>query len=233
MKLQSIDRELDALERAKGDLPARVQELQSELDARRNELAQAEERLMDMRKQKGLLEMELKKLQEDKKKYEEQLYSVTTNREYDAVTQEIDTTKEKIDATETSILQLIEDEENTQNLIAGMQEELQALQQKHTEQAEALEKKIQANAETEARLLEERKQTAKHVKIEFLRRYERIRGHKDGLAVVPVVRGACGGCFTQIPPQRAMEVRDGDKIIDCESCGRILIWQEKEAAAAV
>ncbi|MCD4680961.1 MAG: hypothetical protein K8S00_11300, partial [Bacteroidales bacterium] len=46
---------------------------------------------------------------------------------------------------------------------------------------------------------------------------------RNGLAVVPIERDACGGCFNKIPPQHQLDIRMHKKIIVCEYCGRILI----------
>ena len=66
----------------------------------------------------------------------------------------------------------------------------------------------------------------------LLKRYEALRAAKSGTAVVSVLRAACGGCFTQLPPQQVAEVRKRERIQSCESCGRYLVWDEVEAAAS-
>jgi predicted nucleic acid-binding Zn-ribbon protein len=54
--------------------------------------------------------------------------------------------------------------------------------------------------------------------------YRKIRANaRNGLAVVPVERDACGGCFNKIPPQRQLDIASRKKIIVCEYCGRILV----------
>jgi predicted nucleic acid-binding Zn-ribbon protein len=58
--------------------------------------------------------------------------------------------------------------------------------------------------------------------------YHRILNGKDGLAVVYITRSSCGGCSTRIPPQRVMEIREMNQIRYCESCGRILVWDNAE-----
>ena len=61
----------------------------------------------------------------------------------------------------------------------------------------------------------------------LLTAYKRIRSNaRNGLAVVPVERDACGGCFNQIPPQRQLDIKSRKKIIVCEYCGRILVDSE-------
>jgi predicted nucleic acid-binding Zn-ribbon protein len=58
----------------------------------------------------------------------------------------------------------------------------------------------------------------------LLTSFERIRkSYRNGLAVVPIVRESCGGCFNTIPPQRQSEIKQHKKIIVCENCGRILV----------
>lgn len=233
IELQEIDRRLDDLERAKGDLPRIVQELQSRLEEQNELLAQKTEELEAVQKERRHAEREIASLTEAKKKYEEQLYSVTTNKEYDAVTLEIETAAQKIDELETAVLQLIDREEALAKERQELEEAIAALQKELEAQSKVLNEKIEANARVEAELRSAREGLVSKIRVDFLRRYERIRSHKDGLAVVPIVRNSCGGCYTQIPPQKSMEVRDGDKLVSCESCGRILYWQEESESVDV
>ncbi len=54
--------------------------------------------------------------------------------------------------------------------------------------------------------------------------YSRIRANvKNGLAIVPIERGAAGGSFFTIPPQVQMEIASRKKIITDEHSGRILV----------
>ena len=70
---------------------------------------------------------------------------------------------------------------------------------------------------------------AKKVDDRLIKSYDKIRKNaKNGLAVVLVKRGACGGCFNIVPPQRQAEIRERKKIIVCEHCGRILAGVEDE-----
>ena len=74
----------------------------------------------------------------------------------------------------------------------------------------------------------------KHIDERLLYSYDRIRkSYRNGLAVVPVERDACGGCFNAIPPQSQSEIRQHKKIIVCENCGRILVDDELNTATGV
>jgi hypothetical protein len=65
------------------------------------------------------------------------------------------------------------------------------------------------------------------IEARLLTAFKRIRkGAFNGLAVVPIERDACGGCFNKIPPQKQLDVKLHKKIIVCEYCGRIMIDPE-------
>lgn len=229
--LQNVDSQLFALEKAKGDLPHRVLELKSQLDQlaalRRQKAGALETAQSGRRAAEGALQM----AKERKKKYDNQLYSVKTNKEYDAVTVEIEAAAVEIDQTETKILEAIEQEETLQKELAEQEARLKALQSEYEEQEAIL-----AAREAETRSMAEALQSQRSSLIVKLRKpmlgaYQRILHGKDGLAVVEVVRGSCGGCSTRIPPQRVMEIREMSQIHYCESCGRILIWNNADEEA--
>ena len=84
---------------------------------------------------------------------------------------------------------------------------------------------IVAETEKEEKDLQKKSDHAsKHIEERLLSAYHRIRSNaRNGLGVVPVERGSCGGCFNAIPPQRQLDISSHKKIIVCEHCGRILV----------
>jgi hypothetical protein len=228
IELQKVDSQLLALQRALGDLPQRVQELKSQLDQLSELRRQKAEALADTQRRRRSAEGALDLAKERKKKYENQIYSVKTNKEYDAVTAEIETTAMEIDQTETKILEAIEQEENLQKEISEYDGQLAALEKEFNEQQAVLEFRT---AETRNQVEDLERQREKVIAIlrpPLLSTYRRILKGKDGQAVVPVTRGACGGCLTRIPPQRLLEIREMNQIFYCESCGRILVWDNAD-----
>jgi predicted nucleic acid-binding Zn-ribbon protein len=92
---------------------------------------------------------------------------------------------------------------------------------------EELEKIILANEKEEKQFNKLATEAKQQVDPRLLASYEKIRGnYRNGLAVVPVERDACGGCFNAIPPQKQSEIRQHKKIMICENCGRILVDEE-------
>jgi predicted nucleic acid-binding Zn-ribbon protein len=90
-----------------------------------------------------------------------------------------------------------------------------------------LEKIIKETEKEEKVLTDESDKAKEKVDARLLSAYERIRNnYRNGLAVVPVIRESCGGCFNVIPPQRQAEIQQRKKIIVCEHCGRILVDNE-------
>ena len=225
IKLQTVDSQLMEIEEQKGDLPAQVEYLARQLENLEQGIAEKHVRLKQIEQERRRLQATLEETRGHLKKYQEQLLLVSTNRAYDAITREIDNAKKILDEGEFHLLELSEenqhltDETKVDKLQAGEKRTELAAQQ------ESLRATIAAT-ETEARALEkERVEILAHIEPRYLGAYERIRGARDGLAVVAIARGACGVCFNRIPAQQQMEIKAMDKIVTCESCGIILFWE--------
>lgn len=232
LDLQNVDRQLFALERAQGDLPRTLQELSAKLAELTATLAQKTARLSEVQQTRHSQENGLSLAKERKKKYESQLYAVKTNKEYDAITLEIENTEREIDHCETQILEALELEERLKQELAQLEAQMQELAHEKQQQDEALHHLLEQNKTQTGDLLRARTELAAGLDIGLLRSYDRIRRGKGGGEAVAVIRGgACGGCRTRIPSQRIMEIRDRNQIYYCENCGRILVWQEEEAVA--
>lgn len=228
LDLQNIDAKLHKIEMAKGNLPEKVKKAEQELEATRAALNVKETKLNEMQKELRQIESEIARLNIDKKKFDEQLYAVTTNKEYDAVTLQIENTINKIDELENRQLVLFDAEKDASAEVDAAKEKLKEIEANFQETSVKLNETIAANAEREKELQAQRTEVSSKIKPQFLRLYERIRRPKDGIPLVTIERGACGGCYTNIPPQRIIEVREADHLILCEHCGRILYWQDEK-----
>jgi predicted nucleic acid-binding Zn-ribbon protein len=86
---------------------------------------------------------------------------------------------------------------------------------------------IEESEEDEQKSMKDREKAVKSVDLRLLKSYEKLRGNaRNGLAVVMVKRGACGGCFSSVPPQRQTDIKDKKKILVCEHCGRVFAGVE-------
>ena len=224
MQLQTVDNKLQALEELKGDLPFQVGELRSKLSQGESLFSEKQTMLEQIRKDKVMAEGELESLKSKLKKYQEQLYAVTTNREYDAITLEIDTIKEQSSDTETKILEFMQSEELLQQETDNLQDEIASLKENLQIKEIELQKKISETEAESEKYVHKRQELSKEVKQPILYQYERIRRGIGGTAVAIVSNYACTGCWATIPPQKVSEIRLMDQFILCESCGRILVY---------
>ena len=223
-ELQRIDTEIDKIKTLRGELPLEVQDLEDEIAGLETRIENLKVELGELDKTASTRKMDIKKAEEAIKKYSEQLDNVRNNREYDALSKEIEFQKLEIELQEKRIREaqkakaekeaLMEEskkryEDKVSDLEAKKGELNDIINETHKD-----EESLQTKSEELAATIDERLLTA----------YRRIRSNaRNGLAVVTVDRDACGGCFNKIPPQRQLDIRSRKKIIVCEYCGRILI----------
>ena len=226
IKLQDIDDNLFELKMELGDLPEKVVELRRTIDEGKQSILDYEKESRENIIKRQHLELEIDSLNEQLKKYKEQLFQVQTNKEYDAINSEIDTVQAKINEYENETLQLYAREEE----LKAMLEELKLTQEQAGEdfiEKEADLKKKLEETEGEKHDLEiERKVIVASLKKPVYNRYERIRNARDGKGVAYVYSDACGGCFSTIPPQRLVEIENMTDFMFCEGCGRILVMED-------
>jgi predicted nucleic acid-binding Zn-ribbon protein len=228
MQLQEIDNHLQELQESRGDLPEVVERLRHERDDNQSLLSQRKNELQEQRKFRTEAEDRLSMAKENLKKYEKQLYNVANNREYDAISAEIEAVKKEISKHEARAMEFIKAEGKTEEMIKELETVIGSINLELGTKEKELIEKLASTEKDELKLHHEREKIEVRLKKQVLSSYERIRKAKGGLAVVPVTREACGGCFKSLPPQKRVEIRKMDKIIYCEACGRILIYDSND-----
>ncbi len=226
IKLQQIDTRLDQLVLQKGDLPAMIERVEEDLNEKQQRVADLKTQIEKLMHDRKMFEVEIEASKAQLKKYEDQLFQVKTNKEYDAISTEIETKKIEIEDLENKVMQTLEDEEQFEKEIKELEEEIRQLESQLKEYQKELKEIEQQTREEEQQLLKERHVVEQTIEKRFLKRYNRIREAKGGVAVAAVQRGSCGGCFSVIPPQKIVEIRESNRIYTCEHCGRILVWVE-------
>jgi hypothetical protein len=229
LKLQKIDTRLQDLKEHRGDLPVIIEELNRTIQEKEEYIAACEAAIEGLKADRinfgDSLEENIKRL----KMFEEKLYEVKNNREYDQIQLEIETRKMEINELENKIFSTEEEEERLKEDIENVKKELEELMvEKEKRDAEL--KDIETYVkEEEERLNKEREEIVKQLDERFIKQYERIKKAKGGTAVAWITEtNACSGCYSLIPPQRVVEIRSKNQIFTCEYCGRILIWKEEE-----
>lgn len=228
-ELQKIDSQIDEINKVKGELPLEVQDLEDEiagLNTRIENIGREVEEFNSLTKQRRR-EIDQAKIQITH--YKEQQNNVRNNREYDAITKEIEYQELEIELAEKRLKEYAAGIKNKKAQL----EEAEAVAADRSADLAAKKAELESiEAETADQVAElEAKAEKAKVKIDdrLLVAYNRIRRSvRNGLAVVSVKRDACGGCFNRIPPQRQVDVRQGKKLIVCEYCGRILVNDNEE-----
>lgn len=224
--LQLIDDQLDELEELRGDLPLLVSDLTSSIQEKKDLIEAKENEKEESIEKRKTNEEEVERLSENLKKYKAQLYQVRNNKEYDALTKEIDHSEVEIDRLKKENEALEELMEKLKIEVGEVKPELEELELELEEKEEQLKKIVKANEKEEVRLRDKREQVAEKLKKYDYNNYMRVRKALGGKAMVPVERSACGGCHAVVPPQRQIEVRQNRRIYSCESCGRMLVSAE-------
>jgi len=222
-KLQKVDSELNEIKKVRGALPEEVNDLEDEITGFETRVQKFNQELADLDEQINKNKQGIKDAEKLIKKYEEQQMNVRNNREYDAITKELELQQLEIQILEKRIKEAHANIEAKKEEIDGTKdlsgERLKDLDSKKKE----LENLVSESEEEEKKLLKQRDKAAKSIEERLFLSYEKIRNSAiNGLAVVTVGRGACGGCFNIVPPQRQADIREKKKIIVCEHCGRIL-----------
>ena len=227
IELQEVDNRLDELMEERGDLPHIVTELEEKLKQKKEKYQNIEIEIGNSKEKMKELEALVLQSKEKLKKYNDQLYQVKTNREYDAMTNEIEAVQLEQQESEDEIAKL---KESLEDMVAAQSEyesEIKTIEEELSENKVELDSRLAETAEEETALKNERKEILKKFKPGIVSSYETIRKARDGKGIAPVINGNCGGCYSYIPPQKIVEIRKMDKIYECEFCGRILVWDEK------
>lgn len=230
--LQKIDSKIDEINTIKGELPMEIKDLEDEIAGLQTRVSNTDTEIQEINDYIQQRTEAKKAAIALAKKYEKQQDNVKNNREFEAISKEIEV--QELDAKlcdkniKDSNFELTKREEQrikTNEKISIVEESLKLKQ-------DELAKIIVDTKKEEEELNIKSTEAKEKVDERLLTAYERIRkSYSNGLAVVSVHRESCGGCFNVIPPQRQSEIKQRKKIIVCEHCGRILVDAELEEQA--
>lgn len=228
--IQIIDSMIDNIRFLRGELPLEVEDLKDEIVGLKKRKSNFTEKLENSHNNIKNHEETIREAAEITVKYKKQLEDVRNSRQFDALTKEIEyqdletqLSQKKIKEENSHILQHQVNIENIDKQIASKEEHL-----KHKEQD--LQKIIATTEKDEKTLIDKSEELSGAMDEILLNAYKRIRNSvKNGLAIVPIERGAARGSYFVIPPQIQMEVSLRRNIVFDEHSGRILVDAELAA----
>ena len=230
-ELQIVVSEIDIIKTLRGELPLEVQDLEDEIAGLQTRIDKYNTDIVDMDK---AIEAEKIKIEESRAKIAkntEQQNNVRNNREFDALSKEVEFQTLEIELSEKHIREYSADVKIKREEVEVANKQCAERQFDLTQKKAELDEIVAETRQEEERLREKAKELETLIDPRLFTAFKRIRKNaRNGLAVVSVERDACGGCFNKIPPQRQMDIRMRKKIIVCEYCGRILV--DKDLAGA-
>lgn len=225
--LQLVDSEIDKIKTLRGELPLEVQDLEDEIAGLETRLSNLREEVVALEKSVQKKNIEITEAEALIKKYGEQQKNVRNNREFDSLSKEIEYQNLEIELFNKKIKEFNVQIEGKKLVISESEAILTDRKSDLDNKRSELDEIISDTQKEEEGLYKKLEKVQAIIEERLLTAYKRIRSNaRNGLAVVPVQRDACGGCFNQIPPQRQLDIKSRKKIIVCEYCGRILVDDE-------
>lgn len=225
--LQEKLSEVDKIKILRGELPLEVSDLDDEIAGLKTRMSKHES---DLKEFEGAIAQQKQKIQDCTlkiEKYKEQLDNVRNNREYDHLSKEVEFETLEIELAEKRIKEFTQNVKTLKEQVESSKDFLKERSADLAQKKGELDEIVSETKQQEEQLREEIKKIEVEVEPRLLQAFKRLRkSARNGLAIVPIERGACGGCFNKIPPQKQMDIKLGKKIIVCEYCGRIMIDPE-------
>jgi len=224
-ELQEIDLRIDGLDGEKGQLLGEAQALEARLIEAREKIAARREEAAALEAEKGTLEANLASENENITRSESHLKEIKTQKEYQAVSKEISGAKKLIAELEDQILTKINALEELSGDVAQKEADLAQLEQNVAEQQGEVQRRVQSLEAGIATDAAARELTVKGLPASVMKRYDRLRDQRKGVAVVEAKEGNCMGCNMHLPPQLYNMLFRADDVITCPHCQRILIMK--------
>ena len=225
-ELQKIDSQIDEINKIKGELPLEVQDLEDELAGLNTRVENINAEIEELNSLTRQRKREVDQAKIMIANYKEQQNNVRNNREFDAITKEIEYQELEIELAEKRLKEYSTGIKAKKAIIEQTNATLEERNIDYKAKKEELDSIEAETAQQVADLTAKAEKAKEPIDERLLAAYNRIRKNvHNGLAVVTVTRDACGGCFNRIPPQRQVDIRQGKKLIVCEYCGRILVGE--------
>lgn len=223
VELQDIDSQLDDLNGLLGDLPKMVEELNEQESRLISKLKEDKTRLKDINLSLKKSETANSEIQEKINKLTDQLFLVTNNKQYDALTNEIDHFKEQKDENDSHIILSMDEKEILEKSMNENETSLEDLKTDLGFRRKKLETALSETSEEKAALEKSREEQISKIDFSTIQIYTKVISARSGVAVVSLSGDACGGCGAALPIQMASEIRAAATHTHrCDNCGRFV-----------
>ena len=221
VELQDIDSQLEDLNSLLGDLPKMVDELNEKENSLKDRVEADKVSLKEINLNNSKSEKVNSDIQEKVNKLTDQLFLVTNNKQYDALTNEIEHLKKQKEENEELLISNLEQKETLEKNINENEASLEELKTDLDVRRNKLDEALSETADEKAALENSRKKQVTEIDDTTMQVYNKVISARSGIAVVPLSGNSCGGCGAALPLQMVSEIRAGD-LHNCQSCGRFV-----------
>ena len=221
VELQDIDSQLEDLNGLLGDLPKMVDELNEKEDNLKSKIESDKASLKEITLNTSKSETINSEIQEKTDKLKDQLFLVTNNKQYDALSSEIEHLQLQQKEHEDLLISYLEEKENLENDIKENESLLENLKTDLDIRRNKLDQALSETADEKESLENSRQKQIVKIDEGTMFVYNKVISARSGIAVVPLSGNSCGGCGAALPLQMVSEIRAGD-LHNCQSCGRFV-----------
>ncbi len=224
-ELQKIDLDLQAIKEEKDRYPKEMKKLEEKQKIEKERIQKEKEKIESLEKTRRQKEGQLNSEQEKVKRAEGRMFEVKTNKEYQALLNEIDGMKESSSRMEEEILQVMDEIEGVKKDLSKREKEAKVTLEKIEEDRKKIQEKLALDENVWSEQTARKEVLSKQIEPKLFKLYHTLKEKRQGLGVVDVKRETCQGCFVNVPPQMFIEVQKNNALIRCPNCNRILYWE--------
>ena len=227
ISLQSIDSKILDIESLAGDLPQKVEKKEQAIKEMSDNLDAGSQRLEGIEKENRKLKSEIEDGEASLAKYKDQLFLVKSNKEYDALNNEIDHLKKTISESEEKYILLEEEKETLLKTKESDESEIATLNEILEKEKARLDGALNESKSELEELNINRKSIMNKIESSYLSQYNTLKEVK-GVGVAPLNGDCCGSCYSMLPPQMVVEIKSNNIIHSCPSCSVYSYWEKEE-----
>jgi uncharacterized protein len=232
IELQKIDLKIGEITVKRKELPEKIAQMDEEFMAMTVSMEESRSKLEELNKRRGDKEDKLKRGVDSLKKTKDRLLEVKTNKEYQAILKEIETIEKKNSDNEDEIITAMEDLDNIKSVLKTNEKDFDDRRSRYESEKQKIAQEISQLDVDLADCQQKSSDLRRQVRSELQKKYEIIKGARNGLAVVSVWKEVCGGCHMNIPPQLYIELQRSVDLLSCPNCNRIIYWISQGGADA-
>ena len=224
IKLQEIDQRLLEIKELMGDLPVKVEIQEKEIKALEEENLNKHKRLDEIEKNIRHHVAEIDNFSSKLKKHKDQLFLVKSNKEYDAISLEIDHMKTTISESENVQFNFEQEKVELEENVKLNTDKISNINESLTKNKSDLDLAMADTISEQNELETNRNVLFGNIKSSYLDAYEKLRIARNGIGMASIIGRACGGCYSELPPQTIIEIKENNKIITCPNCSLLQFW---------